>query len=246
MQHTVSRADLRSPQSSPELDADPDAVAKLRNLRTFQYENEAGDVAPAASNKNDNPTDDELDFQLFAPSNSAGDTAQKIRLKSPTPPAEAGLIHPNRHSSYYFAGQPDAHKAAQYQAIALSGDKVVEMSKNSWPGAAYSWKVLHLPPSGESRSAKTSNQDCFGRLIGRHNEPRKRSRKGKKTRIMLRAKLLASRTAAETKEAEEREKRTRRNREKKVKKKLKEKAKKEAGNDDDDATHSVNSEAEDD
>ena len=245
MQHAVSRADLRSPQSSPDLEANPDAVAKLRNLRTFQYETETEDFAPVASQQNDNSTDDELDFQLFAPTNVAGDAAQKIRLKSPTPPAEAGLIHPNRHSSYYFAGQPDALKAAQYQATALSGDKVVEMSRNSWPGAAYSWKVLHLPPSGESRSAKTSNQDCFGRLIGRNFEPRKRSRKGKKARIMLRAKLLASRTAAETREVEEREKRTKRNREKKVKKKLKEKAKKEAGNEDD-ATHSVNSEAEDD
>ncbi|KAI6795797.1 hypothetical protein KC360_g4172 [Hortaea werneckii] len=245
MQHAVSRADLCSPQSSPDREADPDAVAKLRNLRTFQYENEAGDIAPAAPGQNDNPTDDELDFQLFAPTNVAGDAAQKIRLKSPTPPAEAGLIHPNRRSSYYFAGQPNALKAAQYQAAALSGDRVVEMSKSSCPGAAYSWKILHLPPSGERHSAKTSSQDRFEKLIGRPDEPRKRSRKGKKARIMLRAKLLATRTAAETKEAEEREKRTRRNREKKVKKKLKEKAKKEAGNDDD-AAQSVNSEAEDD
>ncbi|GAB1740462.1 hypothetical protein NU219Hw_g5567t1 [Hortaea werneckii] len=245
MQHAVSRADLRSPQSSPGLEADPDAVAKLRNLRTIQYDNETGDIGPAALKQDDDLYDDELDFQLFAPTNVTGAAAQKIRLKSPTPPAEAGLIHPNRHSSYYFAGHPDTLKAAQYQATALSGDKVVEMSKKSWPGAAYSWKVLHLPPSGESRSAKTSNQDCFRRLITRHDEPKKRSRKGKKARIMLRAKLLASRTAAETKEAEEREKRTRRNREKKVKKKLKEKAKKEAGNDDH-ATHSVDSEAEDD
>lgn len=150
-------------------------------------------------------------------------------------------MRPHRSQSYYFADPVTSVDKRKLEIAALTGNQVLARSNSSWPGSAYTWKVLHLPPSGLTKDlkAQTSSQVRFAGLLGDKQE-KKRTRPGKKYRIKLRkrsaasaAKKDAKKAAAEAKEAAEREKRTRRNREKKVKRKAKEKAKKEGVEDDD-------------
>lgn len=169
----------------------------------------------------------ELDFQLFAPTKSAPgiSTVQKIRLRSPTRTSgEASFIRPHRDDSYYLAG---ADKDGFY-GNALSGDQIHQLSRSLWPGSAYHWKVMRLPPSAVSKATRAVLADAYPLVLGPSVGPLKRKRPGKKSRIKLRVTLAAARTlndakavATKLKEIAEREKRVRRNREKKLKRKAK-------------------------
>lgn len=202
--------------------------------------------APAAPTVEDE--DEEMMFQLFAPSKSTTATAQtkpqpaaqKIRIRSPSlDPATTGFTHPGRPKSYYLA-EPLSEKAkAGIEASAISGKQVLELSALPQPGCAYEWKVLHIPAAQVSRAARIAAAEQtpagFSRL-SKFEAPAKRRRAGKKLRIKIRSKSEAAKAkqqaalqAKDAKEEAEKEKRTRRNREKKVKRKAKEKAKKAEG-----------------
>jgi len=233
MEQRVSRSDLRSPEGTPEPEPDAEVIARLKRLSDFDFIQRGDDADVKADKTGDDAEDDQLEFQLFATSKPTAEAANRIRLRSATPPTgDSGFVDPKRPSSYYFASPLSDSEKDNLDDSALSGAQVLVCSQAPWPGSAYPWKVLHLPPSVLTRPARSQNsayQDAalLAKLTGREGfERKKRTRKGKKTRIQIRTKLTASRNAAKTKEAEEREKRTRRNREKKVKKKAKEKAKK--------------------
>jgi hypothetical protein len=203
--------------------------------------------APAEAAAQDE--DEEMMFQLFAPSKSAPNkadqtepqqSAQRIRIRSPSADATTrGFLQPSRPRSYYLTDAPSEELRTTYEAAALSGEQILELSSSPWPGSAYGWRVLHIPSSQVSREARiTSAQQTpagFSKL-GQREAPSKRKRAGKKLRIKIRSKAEAAKAkqqaalkAKDAKEEAEKEKRTRRNREKKVKRKAKEKAKKAEG-----------------
>lgn len=235
MQKVVSRSDLRSDDDSrSSADSELEVEDALKNFEQLEF------VQPShvADQKNGNGDDEELDFQLFAPSKSAesgGEVkeAQKVKLRSPSiDNSNPGFIQPDRDRNYYFANGLSAIEKENVEAAALTGQQILELSKSYRPGSAYEWKVLDLPKSPLSKTLRGANGSAFRRLTDR-DDSRGRRRPGKKARIKVRAKQdalkeqqLAGKAASEAKEAAEREKRTKRNREKKVKKKMRDKAKK--------------------
>lgn len=148
MERAVGRDELQSPRSSPEPELDPEVLERLKRQADFTYETRDTTEAGYGPPQDD---DEQLDFQLFATS-KPGVTAStsKIRLRSPTPQTgEAGFVDSGRPSKYYFA---DATDKSSYISTALSGADILKLAKQPWPGSAYPWKVLQLPPSGETGS----------------------------------------------------------------------------------------------
>ena len=246
MEHVVSRADLLDTGSSLSSSPEPDALERFRAAGQFDFvtstkprnDRESGDIQDEEEEEEEEE-EEGLEFQLFAAPKCGvktkdakdGDT-HRIRLKSPSvDPEMIGFLRPHRNQNYYFA----TPLIKEEQRVALGGDQVIAHATSPWPGSAYAWKVLHLPPSSDlSEDLRSSSQALFPRLLGNEQEGAKRTRPGKKYRLKLRKRAEEGvrrkeerREAEEAKEAAEREKRTRRNREKKVKRKAKEKAKKE-------------------
>ncbi|EMC96736.1 hypothetical protein BAUCODRAFT_488137 [Baudoinia panamericana UAMH 10762] len=231
MERTISRSELHSPESTPEPAPDDEVVARLQQgLVEFDYLPHERDIAALI----DDDVEGQLDFRLFATPGDA-DPTTKIRLRSPTPQLyEAGFVNSQRPRTCYFA---DATNKQQYESVSISGEQVKAMSQNPWPGYAYEWKVLHLPPSGQTRQARALCEPIFSKLLGKDlPDSTRRKRLGKKARIKLRSKLAVSRQKAETqridieaRELAERVKRARKNRDKKLKKRARDKAKKAEG-----------------
>lgn len=250
MERPITRSELRSESRSPSPPSDDEALQRLRNLSTLQFATKdvPMDDAPAEPAAQDE--DEEMMFNLFAPTKSTATAAQtesqpaaqKIRLRSPSlDPATIGFMRSERSKSYYLAEPLSEEARSAIEASALSGKQILEMSQIPQPGCAYDWRVLHIPASYVSRAARiaAAQQTAAGfSKLGQIEEPKKRRRAGKKLRIKIRSKAAVAKAKQEAaaqakaaKEESEKEKRTRRNREKKVKRKAKEKAKKAQGGD---------------
>ncbi|KAK7187111.1 hypothetical protein DPSP01_004068 [Paraphaeosphaeria sporulosa] len=227
---SVGRADLHSPASSPRSSPDPDVTEFLRSRAQSEFiftnrENDSGEARDDAAE-----SDEEAELVLFAGPSKAGDS-HKIRLTSPEASGEPGM-RVQKPRSYYFADEITSEREKEYVAAAVTGADVLDIAKIPWPGCAVPWKVRTITSSGLKQIV----------LVGHPSVPfevdeqtKKRTRKGKKSRIALRKKMQATNDKqaeqarlAKEKEEAEREKRTRRNREKKVKRKAREQAKKEA------------------
>jgi hypothetical protein len=238
----VSRADLNvSPQSSRASSPDLDTLERLgANLR-FEVVDHTPHPVETVENQEDE--DEELEFQLFAPTKSTTDTsalaqvAQKIRIRSPSEELrEPGIIGPGRPLSYYHTGELDTTRTKEYEVTAVTGADVLAMSKLPCTGCAYPWKVVTIPSSqAKAALAVAAAQNPVAEAF-LPDVPKKRTRLGKKDRIKKRQKLAAQKAkkeeegkSKEEKERLEREKKARRNREKKFKKRARDKAKKAAG-----------------
>ncbi|KAL1601539.1 hypothetical protein SLS60_006454 [Paraconiothyrium brasiliense] len=227
---SIGRAELRSPASSPRSSPDPELTeflkARVQNEFTFTtYEDDAEEVREDAPG-----SDEEADLVLFAgPSQTAG--SRKIRLSSPDANGEPGL-RVKKPRGYYFAEEVTSEKDKQYRAAAVTGSDVLNMAKVPWPACALPWKVQTITPAGLKKIVLVGHPPA---LVEVEENIKKKTRKGKKSRIALRKKTQATNDKqaeqarlAQEKEEAEREKRTRRNREKKVKRKAREQAKKQA------------------
>ncbi|EMD87543.1 hypothetical protein COCC4DRAFT_192823 [Bipolaris maydis ATCC 48331] len=223
----VRRDELQSPTSSPRSSPDRNLEELFRSRihSQFAYTTTEEVVEDAAHSD-----DDEAELRLFAAPSNAPAQTHKIRLSSPTADSgEPGLIL-KKPRSYYFADEPTSDEEAAFQAAAMDGKGVLELSQLPWPGCALPWKVCKISPAGMRKEVLTGHPPMLTTVEERTH---KRTRKSKKTRIAIRKKLQATkekeseqaRLAQEKLEAE-REKKTRRNREKKLKKKAKEQAKK--------------------
>lgn len=225
----MRRDELQSPTSSPRSSPDRDLEELLRSKihSQFTYTTTEQFVEDAAHSD-----DDEAELRLFAAPSNAPAQTHKIRLSSPTADSgEPGLIL-KKPRSYYFADEPTSDEEAAFQAAAIDGKGVLELSQLPWPGCALPWKVRKISPAGMRKEVLVGHPAM---LATAEEKIHKRTRKSKKTRIAIRKKLQATkekqseqaRLAQEKMEAE-REKKTRRNREKKLKKKAKEQAKRAA------------------
>jgi hypothetical protein len=137
--------------------------------------------------------------------------------------------------TYYFAQDPTSEEELMLEAAAIDAKTILELSNQPWPGCALPWKVQNISAAGMTRNVLVGHPPT---LVTVDELARKRTRKGKKTRIAIRKKAQATRSKreeqaklAQEKDEAEREKKTRRNREKKLKKKAKSQAKKLEGAD---------------
>ncbi|KAL2827841.1 hypothetical protein BDW59DRAFT_143891 [Aspergillus cavernicola] len=169
----------------------------------------------------------------------------RIRLRSPTPtvagPGEGRFVNPFRGWGYYFSapgllsvdrrgkgrdGEDEDEDAGvllkrkQFEDVAVSGEEMVRLSGVPWPGCHLPWRVIRLKrehtklprdEKGMKSAAPTYVLDPLERV------PLSRKKPGKKRRIQLRKRTVASEKAKET----EAEKRNRKNREKKLKRRQK-------------------------
>ncbi|KXS95415.1 hypothetical protein AC578_6766 [Pseudocercospora eumusae] len=229
MERVVARSELLSEASTPP--SSPD-LSNITTLGQFEFVNRKQHV-----NEDANDGEDELDFQLFAPSAKSGDddhVVAKIRIATPeASEREPGFIRPHRDDSYYFKKPVSTEERQNYEAAALSGQDILMASQKPWPGMACPWKLLEIPASRKQQILLDGSDAAYRKLLGHHVAGSTHRRPGKKSRIKMRTKAAAAKAkeaqaleAAASKEAAEQEKRTRRNREKKVKKKNREKAKK--------------------
>jgi hypothetical protein len=148
---------------------------------------------------------------------------------------DGGFVVPKRNPKYYFAERAVGEQKWRFEAAALTGEEVLELSKRRAWGLEVPWRVTVLKTAGKSKGVAptTPQEDQVAVDVG---DEAKRKRPGKKRRVILRQRKKKKDELEEKKKREkelkdetEREKRTRRNREKKVKKKMKEKAKKAGG-----------------
>jgi hypothetical protein len=225
----VRRDELQSPTSSPRSSPDPDLEELLRSRIHGQFTYTTTEDAVQDAGPSD---EDEAELRLFAAPSNAPPQMHKIRLSSPTADSgEPGFLV-KKPRSYYFADEPTSDEEAAFQAAAIDGKGVLELSQLPWPGCALPWKVRNISPAGMRKEVLVGHPPMLATV---EEKIHKRTRKSKKTRIAIRKKLQVTkekqseqaRLAQEKLEAE-REKKTRRNREKKLKKKAKEQAKKAA------------------
>jgi hypothetical protein len=207
------------------LSPDPDLIELLRSRAQVEITTYTSTDANDLVNDDGMPASDaeEAELILFAaPSLAASTTApqiHKIRLTSPEVETDGSGFVRKKPRSYYFADDVDRVKE-EYQSVAVTAGMVHELSQIPWPGCVLPWKVRTISCAGLNEAVKS----------------KKKTRKGKKTRIAIRKGIKAKESKNEEDERakmvvdeQEREKRVRRNREKKLKKREREKAKKAAG-----------------
>lgn len=173
-------------------------------------------------------SDEEAELVLFAGQSQVGGS-HKIRLSSPEASGDPGM-RVKKPRSYYFADEVTGEKEEGYAAAAVTAADVLGMAKIPWPDCAVPWKVRKITPAGLKQIVLLGHPRVSVEV---EEQIRKKTRKGKKSRIALRKKMQATNDKqaeqarlAKEKEEADREKRTRRNREKKVKRKAREQAKK--------------------
>lgn len=227
----MGREALHSPESSPRSSPDPDLTELFRSRIQSEFTFTTVDESLEDAGNNAEESEEEAELVLFAGLSQTVES-HKIRLSSPDAGnGEPGLLV-KKPRSYYFADDITSEKEEEYETVAVTGKEVIEMSQIPWSGCALPWKVHKITPAGMKKAVLIGHLPT---LVALEEHAKRRTRKGKKSRIALRKKMQAAENKqteqarlAKEKEEAEREKRTRRNREKKVKKKAREKAKKEA------------------
>ncbi|CAD0039632.1 unnamed protein product [Aureobasidium pullulans] len=135
----VRRSDLiGSPQSSRASSPDLDTLERLGANLQFEVVDKAFQPIETVENLEDE--EEELEFQLFAPTKSTTDAstpapaAQKIRIRSPSEELrEPGIVGLGRPLSYYHTGQLDPVRAKEFEIAAVTGADVVAMKEGQDP-----------------------------------------------------------------------------------------------------------------
>jgi hypothetical protein len=226
----VRREDLHSPASSARSTPDPELVELLRSRLRDQFTFTIAETDDAELQNAAISDEEETELRLFANTSTNAPTTHKIRLSSPgAGSGEPGFIV-KKPRAYYFAEDPTTEEELRLQAAAIDGKTILELSNLPWPGCALPLKVKKISPAGMQKEVLVGHPPT---QVTVEDTIHKRIRKGKKTRIAIRKKNLATQDMreeqarlAKEKEEAEREKKTRRNREKKLKKKAKSQAKK--------------------
>ncbi|RWA04155.1 hypothetical protein EKO27_g10952 [Xylaria grammica] len=168
---------------------------------------------------------------------------------------DGGFVVPSRPRSYYVASAPSERQASEYRSAAVTAEYVLSDAKKRRWGLEKPWRVIHILPSADSASSKSAPKPAGEGSAG---EEKKRTRPGKKHRVLLRVREKAKREREEAakklladKEHHLQEKKKRLNRERKLKRRQKEREKKaglqtadpDGGGDDDDSQKDVDEES---
>ncbi|CAH0024190.1 unnamed protein product [Clonostachys rhizophaga] len=232
----VRREELNGSDCSEDSDVEYDAVLRARfearlaeTIKIGPAETET-QPEPGGSRSNHGEDSDaqiedgngELEFCLFG---GTGAVPTKVVLEDDSESDGEGGLVPTRPYSFYFPGRPPRKLQKEYDFSAVSGQDVLERSRQRFWGMEYPWKVTHITATRKGGPAAHASKE--------NEDPNKRKRPGKKQRIALRVKAkeraaeaeAASKQAAE-KEEQVKDKKKRMNRLKKLRKRAKEKGKK--------------------
>ncbi|KAI1424407.1 hypothetical protein F5Y12DRAFT_454678 [Xylaria sp. FL1777] len=175
----------------------------------------------------DHPKEEEtFAFRLFrdeAPTHTVVLTPDE----DPAAQGNGGFVVPSRPRSHYIASMPSPAQESEYRSVAVTAEYLLADAKRRRWGLEKPWRVIHITPES---SPAVSSASVPGQQEG---EKKKRTRPGKKHRILLRVREKAKREREETvkklaldKEQHIQEKKKRLNREKKLKRRQKEREKK--------------------
>ncbi|KAA8913446.1 hypothetical protein TRICI_003206 [Trichomonascus ciferrii] len=103
-----------------------------RYLPAFEFEVMDQDEAEDGAEK-----EKEEDFESFQLFSNSG--LSKVRLESPEPEQ----VYAKRPDTYYFSKPSDSERR-QIESVALSGQDVLELATESWPGMKMPWKVINF------------------------------------------------------------------------------------------------------
>lgn len=206
---------------------------KAPRQQADEREDQSPPQTPAAANHEDErqqPEEEVFAFRLFR-DEALTHTVVLTQDDDPAALGEGGFVIPSRPHSYYIAPAPSEEKASEYRSAAVSAEYVLaDAGRRRW-GLEKLWRVIHIGPSPGSACSSnpipSATQDDGG--AGK----RKRTRLGKKHRILLRVREKAVREREEAakkmaleKEEHLQEKKKRLNRERKLKRRQKEREKK--------------------
>ncbi|KAI1283420.1 hypothetical protein F5Y07DRAFT_394332 [Xylaria sp. FL0933] len=191
-----------------------------------QQQPEQAQVQPAG----DAPKEEEaFAFRLFrdeAPTHTVVLTPDK----DPAAQGEGGFVVPSRPRSHYIASAPSPGQTSKYRSVAVTAEYLLADAKKRRWGLEKPWRVIHI--------TSDSSRAVSGKLIPGSDESteqqkKKRTRPGKKHRILLRVREKEKREREEAakklaldKEQHLQDKKKRLNRERKLKRRQKEREKK--------------------
>ncbi|KAI1262481.1 hypothetical protein F5Y18DRAFT_397331 [Xylariaceae sp. FL1019] len=183
------------------------------------------DVPPDAGNGETQEVDEEntFTFRLFRDE----DPSHTVVLTNDDVPSGPGsFIHPKRPTSYYLAAPLSPKSALQHRSVAVTPEYLIQDALSPRWGLEKPWRVLHIPASQSLTPTPRPESEL-------EKTPRKKTRPGKKHRILQRTKQKAQREREEKaklqaadKELHLQEKKKRLNRERKLKRRQKEREKK--------------------
>ncbi|KAH7032929.1 uncharacterized protein B0I36DRAFT_382898 [Microdochium trichocladiopsis] len=178
----------------------------------------------------------EFAFRLFSGEDPA---AHKVVLEKQDDAADAagdggGFVVSRRPASYYIAAEPSPDDRERYRAAAVSHEYLLADAGRSRWGIEKPWKVTTITIT--TKKTKDGKEKLMGTVAG--NQPRtgRRTRPGKKRRIILRTrekakkeKEVVAKQQAVDREQHLLEKKKRLNRQKKLKRRAKAKGQKKEG-----------------
>ncbi|KAI0431829.1 hypothetical protein F5Y09DRAFT_303529 [Xylaria sp. FL1042] len=150
--------------------------------------------------------------------------------EDPAAQGEGGFVVPSRPRSHYIASAPSPGQVSEYRSVAVTAEYLLSDAKKRRWGLEKSWRVIHITPDS---SHAVSSKPVSGFEDSAGQEKKKRTRPGKKHRILLRVREKEKREREEAtkklaldKEQHLQEKKKRLNRERKLKRRQKEREKK--------------------
>ncbi|KAI0108686.1 hypothetical protein GGR51DRAFT_123082 [Nemania sp. FL0031] len=193
-------------------------------------ETQAPIPASHAQEEDEHPEEEAFTFRLFR-DEALTHTVVLTNDEDPAALGEGGFVVPSRPRSYYIASAPSMQKVSEYRSVAVSAEYVLADAKRRRWGLEKPWRVIHIGTS-QPMPRSAQEKDPLGQEE-KKEEKKKRTRPGKKHRIVLRIREKAAREREETekktaleKEQHIQEKKKRLNREKKLKRRQKEREKK--------------------
>ncbi|KAI0977157.1 hypothetical protein F4678DRAFT_412040 [Xylaria arbuscula] len=251
----VRREDLDDSASDPassdeggphDLQADPALRARLHaqlssilNLSfaaapaAQEHQADSANAQPASNAQQDgvNPQEDgAFAFRLFrdeAPTHTVVLTSNEDKAAQ----GNGGFVVPSRPRTHYIASAPSPEQVSEYRSVAVTAEYLLADAKRRRWGLEKPWRIIHITP--DPGSAVSGGTIPGSEKSSGQQEKKKRTRPGKKHRILLRVREKEKRERGEAvkklaldKEQHLQEKKKRLNRERKLKRRQKEREKK--------------------
>ncbi|KAI1171247.1 hypothetical protein F4777DRAFT_566181 [Nemania sp. FL0916] len=208
--------------------------AQLSGLFGLSSAAEHEDDPPTPANnarQSDEQAEEVFAFRLFR-DEALTHTIVLSHDDDPAAVGDGGFVVPSRPQSYYIAGATSPEKESEYRSVAVSAEYLLmDAGRRRW-GLEKPWRVIHIDPDCDSASSGLNLHQAQA-VEEPGGTKKKRTRPGKKRRILLRVREKAVREREEAaqkqaleKEQHVQEKKKRLNRERKLKRRQKEREKK--------------------
>jgi hypothetical protein len=186
------------------------------------------------------PGEEEFEFRLFNTSKAVTKIVLPDEQEELSHLGNGKFVVPSRPLSFYLAPKPSDQLQAEFEFSAVTGDEILERSRQRCWGLELPWRVTQITLAGSDKSGGLSGDIALkgaetGNLVDKRRRPSKKKRIAvrikEKARLEKKAALEREKEAKqkESQDKEEylREKKKRLNRQKKLKRRAKNKEEKE-------------------